>query len=323
MKNNKIVLSVIMPLYNASKTLSQCLTSIQLQKNVELEIICVDDESTDNTLELCEHFREKDQRIKIVSKNNGGVASARNKGLNMAEGEYVTFIDQDDWIENDAYTILLPIMNRKSVDLIVFNYTKDYEGNIQRMVNRKEVPSLITKRDDLIRYAFYREEYRGFAAFVWNKIFRRDFLIKNNISFDGLLRRGDDVLFFSEVAIAEPQTVYVNEYLYHYVQRHDSITHTQTSGNIVRLGEILIGYNKAIQKLERSGISSDSISYMKCFHTFHASKLYELAKKERLTQATDYYRNEMLIYIEEYIKQNQKYEDRLKRISDLLEVDKE
>lgn len=319
MKNDNITLSVIIPLYNASKTLDRCITSIQAQKGIELEIICVDDESTDNTLELCRDFQEKDNRIQIVSKKNGGVASARNKGLEIARGKYITFVDQDDWLEENAYPILLSKLSEVFVDVIVFNYTKDFDNNIKKMENRGKIDLFIELKSDLIKYAFFREEYRGFAAFVWNKIFRREFLAKNRIWFDETLRRGDDVLFFADVVVAGASAMYIDKHLYHYVQRHDSVTHTLTKENIGCLGEILEGYRRAIEKLGKVEVSEESLSYMKCFYTFHASNLLELALKEELLEETIYYKNEMQIYLKEYFSQNSMYKDRLVRINKLLE----
>ena len=314
----EILLSVIVPIYNGRKTLTQCIESILQEDKIGLEIICVDDESTDDSLALCKRIGENDKRINVLSKVNGGVASARNIGMDMAKGKYITFVDQDDWIEKNAYKVMLDLAEKENMEMVVCNYTKDDINEIRPMKNRKKVQEKIQTTEELIKYAFFREEYRGFAAFVWNKIFKRDFLRNNNINFDSSLRRGDDVLFFCNVALASPKTGYVNQCLYHYVQRPDSVTHTLTKDNIECLSEILYGYKRAIENLEEHNISAEALGYMKCFFVYHASILYELAQKNDMRNECEIFRRAMRLYLKEYIKQNECFQDRIKRIYSLI-----
>lgn len=322
LNDNKIELSVIVPLYNAEKTLPKCLTSIQSNRNINLEIILVDDESTDKTMELCEKYSCNDSRIKVLQKKNGGVASARNSGLEIATGTYVTFMDQDDWIEKNAYSIMLERGLKEEADMIVCNYTKDYGEDVRPMVNRRPIADSISSAEELIMYAFFREEYRGFAAFVWNKLFKRELLNKNKISFDDSLKRGDDVLFYSKIAVTAPKTVYMDTHFYHYVQREDSITHTLTRENLQRLAEILSGYEKAIAVLEENHINADAVNYLKCFYVYHASNLYELSYKEKLWSEKKFFIKCMKKYLAEYKEQNINYPERIKRIEYLIDEEK-
>lgn len=312
------MLSVIVPIYNGKETLVRCIESILQQTEIVLEVICVDDESTDDSRLICKSIAEKDSRVRMIKKKNGGVASARNAGLEVAKGKYITFMDQDDWVEKDAYKIMVDAAISEELDMVVCNYSKDYENEIQPMVNRQTISGKIQKRDELIRYAFFREEYRGFAAFVWNKIIKKEFLDKQHINFDDSLRRGDDVLFFSNVALAEPKTIYINQCFYHYVQRKDSVTHTLTRNNMERLSEILIGYKRAIDNLERYSVSVEALDFMKCFYTYHASVLYELAIEKDMKREGEFYRLAMKQYLSEYKKQNRNNKDRIDRICRLL-----
>lgn len=316
-----IDLSVIIPLYNSEKTLFKCLNSIHSQVGISMEIILVDDESTDSTLRLCEEYCSTDVRIKVLHKRNGGVASARNAGLKVAQGDYVTFVDQDDWVEKDIYGSLLEQGRNMKADMIVYGYSKDWDDNSTDMLNRKKIKSVIECRDELLKYAFFREEYRGFAAFVWNKIFKREFLTANHIVFDETLRRGDDVLFFTKVAVRNPKSIYVDKVYYHYVQRSDSLTHTLTKENLGRLSEILSGYQKAIKIAEKNKVSTLSINYMKCFYVYHASTLFELSIKCGIRDSGNFYRNEMKKYYNEYCEQNKCYVERIKRINSLISLE--
>lgn len=314
-----VLLSVILPIYNGQETLSKCINSVLEQEDINLELLCIDDGSTDNSISICQNIAQKDSRIRLITKRNGGVASARNKGLDFSRGTYITFIDQDDWIEKNAYKTMLQAVLTSKADIVVSNYFKDKGDVFEAMINQKKIPETVTTTNDLIKYAFFREEYRGFAAFVWNKMFSKMFLEKNHITFDESLRRGDDVLFFSDIALANPKTIYINQHLYHYVQQANSVTHTLTKENLGRLSEILIGYKQAINKLEKNAISMESLSYMKCFYVYHASILYELAAEKNAKDIQEFCKNAMKLYLLDYIKQNEYNIGRIKRICDLVE----
>ena len=318
MKEDSVLLSVIVPLYNARNTIHRCLDSILQEKKISLEVICVNDESTDNTLQICQEYQDRDDRIKIVDRKNGGVASARNSGLKVAVGDYVTVIDQDDWIEENAYSIMLQAGLRENADMIVCGYSKDYGDDVRRMTNRRNIPDNISSVDELIKYAFFRGEYKNFAAFVWNKVFKREVLSKGGIDFDGTLKRGDDVLFYTKVAATTPKTIYPDEHFYHYVQSEDSITHTLTKENLQRLSEILIGYEKAIAVLEDCNIKAGAVNYMKCFYVYHASNLYELAERVNALEEKERFIAAMQKYIDVYKEQNSFSKERIERIEAFL-----
>ncbi len=312
-------LSVIIPLYNAMETLDRCLFNILEDKDTSLEVILVDDSSTDDTLLLCREYAKKDNRIRLATRPNGGVAAARNTGLAMATGAYVTFVDQDDWIEPETYMVSVGAAKKQDADMVVFNYTKDTGKSVEYMRNRGQIPSFIQDRNALVKYAFFREEYRGYAAYVWNKIFRRSYLMRNRITFEDGLRRGDDIVFYSKVAAFNPKTCYIDADYYHYVQREDSITHTMTADNVERLGEILTGYESAIEVLEQNGVSQEALDYMRCFYVFHASVLYELARGHGLVEYCRIYQKEMSRYLAQYKAQNAAYADRIKSVERLIE----
>ncbi len=316
-----IMLSVIVPIYNAHDTIHRCLDSILQEQQIKLEVICVNDESTDDSLSICQEYQKRDNRVVIVDKKNGGVASARNSGLEIARGKYITFVDQDDWVEKDAYFKLIKKGLEENADMVVFNYSKDYEQKIQPMINRGVISENIASTEELIKYAFFREEYRGFAAFVWNKLFKKELLNRSDIMFEDTLRRGDDVLFYTRVAVCEPKTVYMNEHFYHYVQRSDSITHTLTKENLERLSEILIGYERAINVIEERFEFLASVSYMKCFYVYHAYNLYKIAQKENIEDKKAMLKKAMKKYLAEYKKQNKDYIERIKSVKDAIKED--
>lgn len=318
MGSSEWALSIIIPVYNAQKTIVDCIESAIKQK-CDIEIIVVDDGSVDSTKDIVLEMSKKYKNVFYYYKENEGVASARNFGMKMASGKYITFIDQDDWVEENSYNELILMMECEAADMMVYGYSKDYENACIQMKNLEIIPTKIYSMEALIKYAFHRETYRAFAAFVWNKIFKKEFLDNNNIHFDMTLKRGDDVLFFSEVAICEPLTLFVSKSIYHYTQRKDSITHTLTKDNLHRLMDILIGYERAIKAIEIRDCRSKAVNYMKSFYVYHASLLYEIA-----VQVSDTVREKILVdsmnkYYCEYCKQNSHYPERIDRINRLLE----
>ncbi len=312
------LLAVIIPIYNAVKTLNQCLDSVLQQTYGNLEVICVDDESQDESVAICREYMQNDNRVKLIQKKNGGVASARNEGMKYITGKYVTFIDQDDWLEPGAYEKMMQKAMEEDADMVICGYSKDTDSVVQKMENKKKIENPITDRNEMIRYAFERDQYRGYAAFVWNKIFKTDILRQQDITFDTSLRRGDDVWFYSLFAVVSKKAVYVDKCLYHYVQRTDSITHTKNKSNLHRLSDILVGYEKAIAYLDENGIEKDITHFLKCFYVYHASLLYEIAEGEGMTEEMFRFRGAMKKYYDEYVKMNGSDKVRMDRIERMI-----
>jgi len=312
------LLSVIIPIYNAEKTLQWCLDSVLNQTYRNIEVICVNDGSTDATSNICEKYAIMDSRVKVIHKKNGGVATARNEGMKYISGNYVTFIDQDDWLEKNAYEKMMRYAMEENADLVVCSYSKDTESVIKSMRNKIKIHNPITDKNLMIQYAFERENYRGYAAFVWNKVFKTEIIRNQEILFDTALKRGDDVLFYSQFASAANKAIFVDDNLYHYMQREDSITHQKDKNNLHQLSDILIGYKKAISFLEENGINVNAIFYLKCFYVYHASLLYEIAEKENLTQEMSAYRENIKLYLKEYFEMNGKDYERINRINQML-----
>jgi len=310
-------ISIIIPVYNTEKTLDNCLKSVLKQTYDKLEIICVDDGSNDNSLEICKKYEQMDERIIVLSKKNGGPASARNMGLKEATGEFVTFIDSDDWIENNTYEKLVKLIS-DDVDMLVYGFSKDTDLVVEPMQNIGYIGDEIYSREKLIEYAFCREKYRRFAAYVWNKLFRRSILLKYNICFDEELRRGEDVLFFSVFVSKAGKTIYLDECLYHYIQRNTSLTHVKNASNFEKLADILYAYKKAINHLEKENLNIESLDFMKCFYVYHASLLYEIVEKEGIFERKIYLKNAMQEYLSEYKNCNYMFEERIKRIESFL-----
>lgn len=209
-------LSVIVPVYNVEKYLKECINSIINQTLKDIEIICVNDGSTDNSLKILEELSQLDNRIKIINKENGGLASARNAGMKVASGEYYTFIDSDDFIDTNAYET---VINKKSeADIICFG--------IQVFGNENSTQ----KKDD---DTYYKIKYNGLQKLTddiifntdvsaCNKVFKSDIINKNNITFpDGL--NNEDAEFYCKYMSCATTAYFIDKYFYHYRRTNNSI----------------------------------------------------------------------------------------------------
>ena len=186
---NTKVISVIIPVYNVEAYIRRCVDSILGQTYTNLEIILVDDGSTDSSPEICDEYAQLDSRVKVIHKENGGVSSARNRGLKESNGEYLTFVDSDDYLESTCFEKMYRGMEENDVDMVVVGWKdqNDKEGFINRFINKEccrvfeqnELPSLI------------------FFATVWGHLFRREDVI--SCFFDENIFYGEDTLFTTKV----------------------------------------------------------------------------------------------------------------------------
>lgn len=312
-----ICLSIIIPVYNGEEYIEKCFKSIRCQTFRDYEVLCINDGSTDGSLEICEELSKMDSRFKVFTKPNGGVASARQFGINVAIGKYITFIDSDDWIEPNMYQEMFKIINQYDADIVTCNYVKDYERYSESMSCLKEISKTPFSGEKLIQYAFQREEYKAVAAFLWNKVFRATLF--NTIEHSRFeLQRGDDVVLLVDLALHSTVNLFCDQPLYHYTQRQTSITHTKSVENLDKLEDILVGYKISINTLEKNHISQDIIIWLKRFHCYHASVLAELAYQFHDQHKQKMYQEEMRIYLEEYIETNKDNTERINRINKIM-----
>lgn len=206
----KIKISVIIPVYNVEKYIEQCLESVVNQTLKEIEIIIVNDGTKDNSMKKIERFLS-DKRIIVISKENGGLSSARNTGLKIAKGKYIAFVDSDDFI---GKTMLEDLYN-DSEDLdIVFSNFCYYTGTSIKYPKEISIINFITGGEYF--YGYY-------STMVWNKIYKNSFLKANNIKFlEGIIHEDDLFTFYT--SFFAKKVKYVNKYHYYYrINRNGSI----------------------------------------------------------------------------------------------------
>lgn len=210
---NEPLISVVIALFNPGVHLRKCLDSITTQTYKNLEIILVDDGSTDDSLSVCKEYAEKDSRIIVHHKENSGVSATRNTGIRLAHGDYFSFIDSDDYLEADTYEYLMSIVNEHKVDIVTFEHfiTKPSKEITHKAA--KDIYGLYNRKDGMDILVHY-------SQFAWNKLFSKKTI--ENLYFDETVCRGEDSLF-ARFAFDKADKVWFDARpLYHYVQSADS-----------------------------------------------------------------------------------------------------
>lgn len=210
------LISVIVPIYNVEKYLARCVDSIVNQTYKNLEIILVDDGSPDLCPQMCDDYAEKDSRIKVVHKKNGGLSDARNAGMAVATGEYISFIDSDDYVSDDFFECLLDVMNKESSDIAECSVVKFYEDN--RFDEFSDDLSVKTYDTQDAMSALIAEN--PFHQHVWNKLYKTE-LVKDIPYAVGKLN--EDEFWTYQVFGRANKVSKLNKTMYYYFQRNSSI----------------------------------------------------------------------------------------------------
>ncbi len=240
------LISVIVPIYNLDAYLYQCINSIIHQTYDRLEIVLVDDGSTDNALEICESFRKSDPRIKVIAKPNGGLVSARKAGLNASTGDYVFYLDGDDWIDKDCLYQYYQYAKNYNVDIVLGDYKREFLGNFVR-INNSVKPgfydrSRITR--EILPIMIYAEEFfhHGIKTYSWGKLYKRGVVeeLQNQVP--------NEIMIGEDAALVYP-AIFISNSIYitdiaecNYRQRPNSILKS-TNFDKNELNRIALAFN--------------------------------------------------------------------------------
>lgn len=215
------MVSIIIPAYNAEEFIDRCLQSVMNQTYKNLQIIVINDGSTDQTLEKIRQYEMLDERFKIIDQDNLGVAETRNVGLENADGDFVLFIDSDDWIELNAVETLLAKMSDE-VDIVFCKYDK---AETDEQVSH--VDEIIFETWDNERQLYEFLTHKRMTGMLWNKLIRKSII--RDVKFDSTVGYGEDAQFLWRI-LKYSRTMFVtNEILYHHVMENSSISHLSFS----------------------------------------------------------------------------------------------
>lgn len=240
------LISIIVPVYNVESYLKQCIDSILAQSYKNLEIILVDDGSTDRSGQICDQYAEKDSRIHVVHKANGGLSSARNAGLKICHGDYLGFVDSDDYIAPEMYKVLLDNLFREDADISACEFYWTYPDHAEASGNEKAYFIFSGKEAAKSLFVHSKTLSVSVKRVVWNKLYRRSVFFPE---------KGDNIIFpekkFGEDNYVTPmvlyharRVVYSGRNLYFYRQREGSLVHSFGKNIVMGCRDYILNYYK-------------------------------------------------------------------------------
>lgn len=254
--------SIIVPIYNVEKYLDHCMQSLLNQTLNDIEIIMVDDESPDSCPKLCDEYAKRDSRIKVIHKKNGGLGYARNSGLDIATGEYVAFVDSDDFVDKAIYQILYDCASKNNADIVYCGYYLYDKNKIKKIkytnknININDHKRCVSFLENIIGADYFQKEDIHVSCSVWKAIYKRSILNKNNIRFCSEREFiSEDIIFHIDLIKYINNIVILPHCLYYYCLNENSLTKSYSEGrflkDIILCEEVerrlntIIGKNKA------------------------------------------------------------------------------
>lgn len=218
LKYNKLI-SVIVPVYNVEKYLAKCLNSVIHQTYENLQIIIIDDGSTDHSGRICDEYSKIDERIQVIHQKNCGLSYARNAGLSVAKGEYIGFVDSDDWIHLDMYSHLIEIAEQYHADISIVEVKKVINDAIEDEKYQRNKIEVLTQKEYAKRY--FKIGSQKILYYVWNRLYKRELFEANH--FDERFSIGEDVIASYKAWEKANSIVLSKQRMYYYRQQSGKI----------------------------------------------------------------------------------------------------
>jgi len=283
-----MLFSIIVPVYKVEKYLSQCIESVLCQKCNDFELILINDGSPDNSGIICDKYAKKDNRIRVIHKENGGVSDARNSGLSIAMGEFVLCLDSDDYLADSALNDVKKfIMQNNDIDMITCAHINDYGKGCKELVLLPYTSLSTLTREDFL-WKLYKSKGDYWAP--WKNIYRNSIIKENNLRFNKDFICAEDCDFFMRfIQYSEKFSFFNTPVVYYRINREDSITNSMSKAAIMSELAVFKGYYNHFKKNNHS-----RKQYMT---SFFANKfahgiyhLYHLTNNEDI--------NELILFIE-------------------------
>lgn len=273
---SKPLFSIIVPVYKVEEYLDQCVTSVLDQTYGDFELILVDDGSPDNSGKICNDYAEKDNRIIVIHQKNGGLSAARNSGIKRTQGQYILFLDSDDyWLHKDFLENLNLRLSKIPSDVICFNYRKSYSHKVDEPYFR--IPSKSTNEDGVE----FLSKNQIWIACAWNKAIKSELFLQHDLFFvEGII--AEDVDWCARLATYADSFDYINIDAVAYRQRAGSITHTSSPKNVACLEKNVTETEKVIESADanKKTFLYAYLSYQVAVLLFNVLSLERIMQKE-------------------------------------------
>ena len=302
-------ISVIVPVYKAEAYLHRCVDSILAQTFQDFEVLLIDDGSPDRSGEICDEYARKDRRVRVFHKENGGVSSARNVGLDNARGENVCFVDSDDWVEVDMLaTICSFFQSKKQIDLLFWGFQYDY-SQVQNDKKRKEETVLqyvyCDTAESILQSCCWLEE-REMFGWTGNKLFRREIIQAKGVRFDETVSLQEDHLFTLDYIRYVKNLMVVPYYPYHYRIVNDSLMNKQrTYEDLKKTRDLLLRHRIALCEIGKAN-SCDNVDMYKIY-TYNSFAWHQLGCLPLLFTKQNPYKKIEVASFRDFLNQHRSY----------------
>ena len=273
MSQEKALISIIIPVYKVEKYLEKCIQSVINQTYENLQIILVDDGSPDNCGKICNEYAKKDHRIEVIHKSNGGLSDARNKGLEIAKGEYIGFVDSDDYIEADMYEVLYNLLKQYNADVSICNFYTVSQGKIS-------IKNADNGINEYNRIEILKEILldRNIQSYAWNKLYKKELFdeIKYPIG-----KKYEDIGTTFYLLEKCNKVVVTGKSEYYYINRQDSIVNNVTESTITDYIELI---------MQRYDYIEENIRELSSYNKDYLKRILKTAEKDikSLNEVGDY-----------------------------------
>ena len=288
-------ISIIIPVYNVEKYLKRCIESVLNQTYHDFELILINDGSKDNSGYICDEYARCDERIKVVHQENKGVSVARNKGIELATGEYIMFIDSDDFIELNTLQILVQILDKEKYDLVVYGYIMEFIYNNYKKINISPNNKVY---DDvklyLKEFSYYRSN--GIFGYVFNKLYNTKIIKENKILFSENISFAEDVYFNFDILPFCNNIKVINNNLYHYMhQSYNTLSKIQHNEPYTS-NEIYYKTVKFLKKMNSYDVNANFVNstYIEALINYISLELFK--DKNRINKLRLLYKEEQVRY---------------------------
>lgn len=268
-------ISIIVPVYQVEKYIRQCIDSILAQTFTNFELILVDDGSKDNSGKICDEYAARDNRIRVIHKENGGLSDARNKGLDNAAGKYFMFVDSDDYISDDMTECLYKNILKENADIAACNYRYIFESGEEKDFSTENKAEVLNANE--IFYNRKNERNYGFWTVAWNKLYKAETFKNLRFRFG---RYHEDEFWANDIYQMDIKVVTVSESLYYYRQRDNSI---MGNTNIRKCFDIIEAFEERVNvylKEEKYSLQAYKVLIYSIEHLNESKKLIK-SKQEK------------------------------------------
>ena len=286
------LVTIIVPVYNVEKYLKKCIDSLVNQTYKNLEIILVNDGSTDNSPNICDESSKADKRVKVIHKENGGLSDARNTGIAVARGDYITFLDSDDYAELLMIERAMKVVKKTNPDIVIWNYYVDYADKTE-MIYKSKVASGINgyySKENFQKISL-SEKTIVLLGYAWNKLYKAEIINKKHHLFTKGLSLVEDIVFNAPILEDVDSIFFMNQPFVHYMQRPRETLGAKFYDNFFEMKKLAL---VAIEELLINwGYSHDEVSEIINFSGFNALK----ETIRLLTKSSNYDNKQKIIYI--------------------------